>query len=402
MPRVSLDSALARITADNAISRDELADTAALSSARADPAALVLKLGPVETQMTARATDAFERFKTAVAANTPNAIDQLQSKSSDVPVMPAWLPANFDWTKAEAGAKEMLLLQGEPAATLVPGQCDKVIFTDVDLTLLKTDTPTLMKSRTTGAYLHDPETGKLLLFFNFVPEMAALKAKYPTTNFDDFAPDFREFGSVTELMRTSVIPEDVRLLKKSDKDAKSRDFVITARSDDIMIDALDLLLTQKGIDINGVFTVNGPQANAKIGLSAPVDPNAPAGAPPAFVLKSSQRKAVAMAAILRVYGGQDQVKKVKFLDDGDDNLQAAMDLLPKMFPKIKFEFVDVEHTGAKKFKQRLIAYTGAGGELFDARNAGKPLSTGAIATYTDNDVPLPMDPRLYPHLVVRN
>lgn len=319
-------------------------------------------------------------------------------QSLDTTKMPAWLPAGFDWVKAQQGALTMITAQGEPAATIGAGKADKVIFTDVDLTLLKTDTPTLLKHKTSGAYLHDPGTGKLVLFHDLKAELAALKLKFPTFVFDDYAPDFREFGSVAELLRTSVIPEDLRVLKKSDQDPKSRDFVITARSDDIMIDALDLLLSQKGIDINGVFAVNGPTAVTNLGMSAPVDPAAPAGTPPAWKLSSSQRKAVAMAATLMVYGGQDHVKNVKFLDDGDDNLQAAMDLLPKMFPKIRFEFKDVEHVGGKKFKQKLVAYTGAGGELFTKDN--KPFSTDALRAYTDNDVPMPIDPRLYPHLIV--
>ena len=281
---------------------------------------------------------------------------------------------------------------------MVPGQADKLVFTDVDLTLLKTDTPTLLKSKTTGQYFHDPASGKLKLLFDYASDVAALKLKYPAIDFNDYAPDFREFGSVTELLRTNVIPEDVRLLKKSDADPKSRDFVITARSDDIMIDALDLLLTEKGIDINGVFPVNGPSATAKLGLNAPVDPNAPAGTPPAWKLSSAQKKAVSMASIMLAYGGQDAIKKVKFLDDTDDNLKAAIDLLPKMFPKTRFEFVDIEHTGGKKFKQVLMAFTGAGGEVFDAKTK-KPFSQDGIKAYVDNGVgPLARDPRLYPEL----
>lgn len=399
MPRLSLDTAISRISADAVISRRELAEVAELAEARANPQALADKLTPIAGTMTGRASDAFKRFCAGLqAGNAAAALAALQKESLDTTAMPAWLPASFDWNKASAGALSMLTTQGEPAATIGAGKADKVIFTDVDLTLLKTDTPTLLKHKVTGAYLRDPGTGKLVLFHELKKELDALKLKYPTFKFDDYAPDFREFGSVAELLRTNVIAEDVRLLRRSDADAKSRDFVITARSDDIMIDALDLLLTQKGIDINGVFAVNGPTAVSQIGMTPPVDPSAPAGTPPAWKLSSSQRKAVTMAAILMNYGGQDHVKHVKFLDDGDDNLQAAMDLLPKMFPKIKFEFLDVEHVGNKKFKQRLVAYTGEKGELFD--KTGKPYSTDAIRAYTDNDVPMPLDPRLYPHLVV--
>lgn len=399
MPRLSVDSAISRITADSVISRRELADVAELAEARSNPQALADKLTPIAGQMTGRASDAFKRFCAGLTAgNGAAALGTLAKESLDTTAPPSWLPAAFDFTKASAGALEMLTAQGEPAATIGAGKADKVIFTDVDLTLLKTDTPTLLKHKVTGAWLRDPGTGKLVLFHELKKELDALKAKYPTFNFDEYAPDFREFGSVAELLRTSVIPEDVRLLRRSDADAKSRDFIITARSDEIMIDALDLLLTQKGIDINGVFAVNGPTAVNKVGMTPPADPSAAPGTPPAWKLSSSQRKAVTMAAILMNYGGQDHVKHVKFLDDGDDNLQAAMDLLPKLFPKIKFEFLDVEHVGNKKFKQRLVAYTGEKGELF--AKDGKPFSTDAIRAYTDNDVPMPLDPRLYPHLVL--
>ena len=398
MPRLSLDTAVARITADAVISRKELADTAGLAAVKADPQGLIDKLAPVAGQMTGRAADAFEGLKAGVAAgNGSAALDALAKESLDAPKLPSWMPATLDMNAAKQGAVDMLVDQGEPATTIGAGKADKLIFTDVDLTMLKTDTPTLLKSKTTGKYFHDPNTGKLKLLFDLGVDLPKLKTQFPQVNFDDFVPDFREFGSVAELLRTNVIPEDIKLLKKSDADAKSRDFVITARSDDIVIDALDLLLSEKGVDINGIFAVNGPTTTAKIGLNAPVDPNAPAGTPPAWKLTSAQRKAVAMAAVILAYGGQDEVKKVKFLDDTDDNLKAAIELLPKMFPKTKFEFVDVEHTGGTRFKQRLMAFTGAGGEVFDARNKNKPFSTDALKAYVDNGVgPLARDPRLYP------
>jgi hypothetical protein len=396
MPRLSLDTAVSRIAADQIISRKELADTADLAAVRDDPQGLIDRLTPVAGQMTGRAADAFEGFKAAVAAGNPDAVANLQKESLDAPKLPAWMPAQFDMNKAVDGAKQMLIAQGEPAASIGPGLANRVVFTDVDLTLLKTDTPTLLKHKVTGQYLHDPGTGKLLLLRDLGPELAALKAKYPAFNFDDYAPDFREFGSVAELLRMNAIPEDLRILKKSDADAKSRDFVITARSDDIMIDALDLLLTQKGVDINGVFAVNGPTAVSTLGMAdTNANPTANPPVPAAWSLKSNQRKAVSMAAVLLAYGGQDHVKNVRFMDDGDDNLQAAMDLLPKMFPKIAFEFYDVEHKGRNHFKQRLIAKSGAGGELLDARSR-KPFSVDAIKTYADNDLPIGYDPRLYP------
>src|SRR4051812_9461687 len=139
MPRISIDAAVSRITADAVISRKELADTAELADVKADPQGLIDKLTPVAGQMTDRARDAFEGLKTGVAAgNSAAAVDALAKESLDQPKMPAWLPANFDWAKAQAGVTSMLTTQGEPAASIGAGKADKIVFTDVDLTMLKT------------------------------------------------------------------------------------------------------------------------------------------------------------------------------------------------------------------------------------------------------------------------
>src|SRR2546428_8572870 len=48
---------------------------------------------------------------------------------------PAWYPAGFDLDAAARGAKDILTAEGISPDTIGPGKADKVVFTDVDLTL---------------------------------------------------------------------------------------------------------------------------------------------------------------------------------------------------------------------------------------------------------------------------
>lgn len=103
-------------------------------------------------------------------------------------------------------------------------------------------------------------------------------------------------------------------------------------------------------------------------------------------LSSAQKKAVTMAALLELYGpGTAEVKKVKYLDDTDSNLVAAMELIPKMFPHIKFEFYDVVHRKSGRYDQELVAKTTGAGELKDAK--GKVFGPDRIAGYKSADAP---------------
>jgi hypothetical protein len=108
--------------------------------------------------------------------------------------------------------------------------------------------------------------------------------------------------------------------------------------------ALDDYLRARGIDINGSFAVSDPVQGGQVGVP--------------LSLSSAKKKALTMAALIEAYGGEGSVKTVRFYDDGDSNLKAAMELLPRLFPELKFEFIDVIHTAVDRFEHVLVARTG--------------------------------------------
>lgn len=294
------------------------------------------------------------------------------------PPMPAWYPAGYDLNAASAGAKDILLGQGVKAGDIGPGIAKKLVFSDVDLTLMKTATPTLLKSKTTGEYLRNPDTGRLVILGvgtmrDQNKELAALKLKWPNVNWADYGMDFREFGSLSEVMRTEEIKSTVDILKASDKDPTSRDFIITARGDDMVPTAMKEYCAAHGVDINGVMAVNNPGQGAKLW-------------PNVTGLTSAQKKALSMAALIKLYDPQGAtVRKIKFMDDTDDNLKAAAELLPALFPNIRFEFEDIIHGPRDGYTHKIVARTGAGGGLLDAH--GKAMTLADFETYASVDAP---------------
>jgi hypothetical protein len=303
---------------------------------------------------------------------------------------PAWYPAGFDLDAAAQGARSILESQGVEPSKIGPGTTDSVVFTDVDLTLVKTSTPTPLKNKTTGEYLMDPANpGHMLLLGvgadrDQNKELTALKAKYPNVKWDDYGMDYGEFGSIAELLRQPANPRTMDILRAADKaDPKNRDIVITARSDDRNAPGLKEYLARRDVAIDGVFAVNNPGQTQKLGV--------PTTTPP---LTSAQKKALAMAAVLKLDDPQSsQIRHVRFMDDTDDNLKAAMQLLPRLFPNVQFEFTDVIHTAQNGYVPKTVARSGAApGELDDAR--GKVMDDAAIQAYASKDAPFKPDPIL--------
>lgn len=388
MPRTTLESALAKRLEDNVFTRAELASFGNLAVVKQAPGPALTALDAYAPKMTASTFDAFNAAKTqlATAPSGVSALDVLTGKVRVEPSLPSWYPASFDLAVAAVAVKDVLIAQGERAETIAPGQADKLLFTDADLTMLKTSTPTLLKHKVTGEYLRYPDSGRLVLL-GIGPhrggkaDFEAIKAQFPAIDWDSYGFDFSEFGSLTELLRTPMIPDDLRALRRSDRDPQSRDFVVTSRSSENIPLFMDAVLSAHGIDINGVLAVGTPSLTSKLGMGDPA-------------LTSARKKALTMAAIITAYGGAESLKEVKFLDDTDENLIAAMQLLPKLFPTIKFSFYDVlNEDGSDKFKHHLIARTTLSGELVDGRN--KRISVEAIDGYKSNDQ-YPLDPIFQP------
>ncbi len=377
---IDLNTLISRATLDGVVTDAELRRVGRSPAAKtADPTALVSALDAFATKMTPTAFDRFSAAKQASSAPAGGGslLDVLSGKVATNPTTPAW-SKTFDFVAGTAAARAILIAQGQKPETIGPGLINRIVFSDADLTLLDTSTPVLLKNATTGAHLRYPEgtprAGHLVLLGggaerNADKELADLKLALPTLDWASYGPDYSEFNSLSEILRSGIIPDDLSTLKRSDKDPKSKDFVITSRSATYTAEYMNEVLFRQGIDINGVFAVNEATQAAQLNTGA---------------MSSAQKKAVTMASLILAYGGADSIKNVRFMDDTDKNLKAAWELLPKMFPTIHFDFVDViESAGKSEFKHQGVAHTTAGGELAGAD--GKKLSVEGLAAYKSAD-----------------
>jgi len=294
--------------------------------------------------------------------------------------LPSWYPADFDLDRAAAGARAIIEAQGEPPGSIGPGKAKRLVFVDADLTLINSSPPSRLVHKTTGEVLKHPETGAELALGlgperDAKKELAALKARYPAVRWADYRLDDSAYGSREEILKTPAIGSTVSTLKASDRSPASRDFIITARRHATVPPALDEYLGKRKVDINGVFAVSHQPTAGRLGM---------------VKFPSQQRKAIAMAALLKLYQpAEGRLDRVRFLDDTDKNLVAGMQLLPKLFPKTRFEFYDVVHKGGDRFERVLVAKSDLRrpGELVDAR--GRVVTPEQIAAYKSADAPFP-------------
>jgi len=306
------------------------------------------------------------------------------------PALPSWYPQNFDLAGAGEGVKQVLQAQGQAASDMGSGQVHRLVFSDGDGTLLATKEPIYLKNKATGEYLTYPGTHDLVMLPGVTSRdtdagMAELKKRYPDLPLDQYAMDFSEYGSMAALLRTGAVQPMLDRFQAVDKDPTSREFVVTARSDERVVPAMKQWTSDRGVDLNGTFTTSNPALGKALHFT-----DAP--------FTSGQKKAVAMAAAIQAYGPEN-VQSLELHDDGDDNLAATMQLLPKLYPNIDFKFYDSISTGDFKFEPRLIAHS-EGGQLV-ADGWGSGVAPGAAVTdeqtaaYTStDDKPVPVDPRL--------
>ena len=290
------------------------------------------------------------------------------------PVAPGWYPAAFDMTAAVNGVKSIETTQGHDNSTGV----QHVVFSDIDQTLLKTTQPVLLRNAA-GALLHDPD-GNLIMIpdKDFVGALNKLKAQFPTLDWASYSPDFSEFNSIDGILATPSISTTVAALKAAKKDANTRVVLITARSGDNTSDAMHEYFHRRHLAIDGVMAVNNKAQVLAIGMTDPT-------------LKSAMKKAIAMAANLKLMDPDGtKVKDVTYYEDGDDNMVAAMQLLPAMFPGVKFRFVDLIHTGHRHFVQKEVSTTGPCGALVGTD--GHTLTPDEITGYKSTDIEWPPRP----------
>jgi hypothetical protein len=294
--------------------------------------------------------------------------------------LPAWVPASFDLKASAAAARALLEAQGEPASSFDAGKVSTMLFSDGDGTIFKSGAPVYLKNKETGELLRDPNNGALLMIPGATSKdnaraLAELKAKLPSLPWDKIGMDYSEFDNIAEILRTPIVAPMIARLRRSDKNEKSRDFVVTARTVDKAVIGIREALRQKGLDINGVITTGNPNHTTPLGIADPA-------------VRSGQKKALAIAAMITAYGAEN-IHHVRFHDDGDDNLIASMQLLPKLFPHIRFEFFDSIHKGEGVFEPRRVAVSHRDGSLTDGK--GAVLDDAAVASYASKDVPFNVD-----------
>jgi len=269
--------------------------------------------------------------------------------------------------------------QGAPLSSFVPGRVSRLLMTDADHTLIKTSSPIFVL--TEDKNLLRDRNGKIVMLglksADYKREFAALVAKYPPEQSRHFTLDFTEYGSIQSVLEAREIESTLREMRLSELSGDDkRVFVITARSNDTAIGALEEYLLDRRVSADGIFAVNNTKQMDALGLATPK-------------LNTAQRKAVVMAALIQVYSSLARpLEELKFLDDTDENLIAAMQLLPSLFPRTRFEFADVVHEGRGHYEQRLVAQ--GRGRLTGP--TGRALTDDEIASYRSKDLPLNHSP----------
>lgn len=297
-----------------------------------------------------------------------------------LPPPPAWYPAALDLQKLASAAKGELSRLGY--AVRRPEEVRQLVFTDADHTFLQTHAPVWVRRKDNGERLLDAY-GKpvaiALTTADYEADYARLKASRPDVTWQDYALDFTWYGSADEIQRTKGIAPTLQALRAKSRDELTRAFVITARSDANVVHGLDRYLQKRGVEIAGVFAVNMQEKMKALGLDSPG-------------LDSAKRKALVMAGLIALHTTNGRPpERVVFYDDSDANLIAAMQLLPKLFPRVAFQFHDVRHHGGGVFKPEVVAVSsGTPGALMRAH--GAPFTDADIAAYRSADAPLVSPP----------
>ena len=287
---------------------------------------------------------------------------------------PAWYPPGTDLHRIGQAARTILEGQGCVPKSFGKNYVENIVFTDADHTLMKTNTPVLLRNKETGEVVHHPKTGEVIKLDGkrYKELLAELKKEFPNEPWDQVEFDYSGMASARELKRQPGIGETLEMLREANAKRKGREFIITARSADNMPVAFDRYTATRGVELDGVFPVNGPQTLATLGI----DPSLP----------TPHKKAIIMAALIDLYG-PGAMKTVRFFEDGDANLIAAMELLPRLYPHIAFEFVDVVHDGQQHFSQH-TAGTSPAGMSGVLNEQGQPMTDGELRNYHSDDVPL--------------
>lgn len=294
--------------------------------------------------------------------------------------LPEGYPKSVDLGALARAAKEILSAQGMAEADFVGVQ--RLMLTDADLTLFDSPViPVLLRHNQSHELLNHPDTHEPLRLGigpdrDVMKEYNAIRGAHEEIAWKEYTPEPASVSHLANILAAKEILPTIHSVKTANADQSSREIVVTARGgDDSVVAGIRELLGRHGARLDGAVMLYHPEHRQKLGLTDEVK-------------GQGRKKALAMAALLTLFDPQSAtLKRVRFMDDNDDNLIAAMQLLPKLFPNIRFEFVDVVHLGQGRFEPRLVARSQRGGTIKDA--AGKRLDAAQISAYRSQDAPLP-------------
>ena len=360
-------------------------------------------------------------------------IGQVPAPEECDPTLPDWYEDSFDIDATIAGAETILAQQG----SAIGGTVNDIVFSDADHTIIKSTTPTLLRHKETRELFRTPDGMPVILVGRNNTQFTLLKQKYPNIDWTKWRVEHSEFGSVAEILRQEAIAETISALQSADEREDSRQYVVTARFQNNVDYGLDAYLTKRGIDIDGVFVINHTTVRKTLELNGHgFDSPMRKAATMAALMKANGFGAdadkihinianagqlqdlpgVGEAIAQRIIDYRDAhgdfasiedlanvsgigpakvaqikpkatatVRTVTYYEDKDANLIAAMQLLPVLYPNVRFKFVDPVHVGNHVFEHEVAAQTSGAGLLEDAD--GEQLCDTGIAQYSSDDQP---------------
>jgi hypothetical protein len=244
--------------------------------------------------------------------------------------LPQWVPEGFQLSRAAKSMTELLAKRGEPIAP-----AKTLVVTDADHTVLQTKAATLLRDQTTGELARHPLTGDVIrIGAEIDAERAALQQQFPQLPWASLVNDFHEFDDALDIAQSPTIAPMISTLRASQRDPDARQYLITARQSNEALAALENMSGRERLGLDAVFSANAKTEVQALGVEG-------------VKLGTAEHKALMIAALVEAHrtSAGSAPERVTFYDDGDDNLARARELLPALFPGVKFEFVDVVHVG---------------------------------------------------------
>ncbi len=296
----------------------------------------------------------------------------------EVIALPAWCPRPLDLAALGRRAAAWLEASGRPLAR--PQEVSELLFADADHTFLKSQMPIFLRHLSTGELLRDATGEPVMLGLShpdYERELEASRKARPEIDWPSYQLDFSLFHEAALVREARPIEATLRKLRREGD--LSRLFVVTARSAPDIGPALEAKLERSGVSCEGVMTVNAPEVADGVALG---------------VSGTAARKALVMAGVIAAHaaGGRPPAT-VRYFEDGDDNLRKAMQLLPALFPSVRFEFYDVVHQGEGAFHPRLVARSAGRGRLM--RPHGQTMSAADVEAYASTDASYATGSRAY-------